>query len=183
MKHSRTQVWLRFNGSSCHAQAHLSPSPLSSEVACASLGRARFQVSVREDSRFPTRGRRPSPRAGLLMMNHGSRQRRDATPSPPGFSRRPPLDTGFSPWYSNPTGFALSRLQPGFSMRGFIHPPSCPAAPPHSGAAAFQWEALSMNIKSCLRGFNCNTGSSREDRVQKDFARGITHFVSSPAGA
>lgn len=49
--------------------------------------------------------------------------------------------------------------------------------------ATFQWQTLSMNLGSWLRGFNRNTGSSGEDRVQEDFAPGIAHFVSPPAGA
>ena len=52
-----------------------------------------------------------------------------ANPTAPGFSRRPQLDTGFSPWDWDAAGFSLSRLQPGFSMRGFIHTPSYVAAP------------------------------------------------------
>ena len=52
-------------------------------------GRAGPPASVREGSRIPTMRRQSSSWAGLPMMNHGSRHRRDATPSPPGFSRRP----------------------------------------------------------------------------------------------
>jgi hypothetical protein len=66
---------------------------------------------------------------GILPMIHGLEARSTSTASrliPPrrALAGAFALATGFSPWDSRAAGFCQSRLQPGFSIMGFIHTPS-----------------------------------------------------------